>query len=94
MEGPEETAHFWCKPSERKGPCVVLNFQSEVKITNPESCVNLQQSTAQVRNRAPSVSLGIPALFGLAGKGKGCAGYDLMSLRKRRANKETAEASS
>lgn len=57
--------------------------------------VNLQQSlAAQVRNRAPSVSLGIPALFGLAGKGKGCAGYDLMSLRKRRVDREAAEASS
>lgn len=56
---------------------------------------NLQQSlAARVRNRAPSVSLSIPALFGLAGKGKGCAGYDLMSLRKRRADKEAAEASS
>lgn len=40
------------------------------------------------------LSLGIPALFGLAGKGKGCAGYDLMSLRKRRADREAAEASS
>lgn len=41
-----------------------------------------------------SLSLGIPALFGLAWKGKGRTGYDLMSLRKRQADREAAEASS
>lgn len=41
-----------------------------------------------------SLSLGISALFGLAWRGRGCAGYDLMSLRKRQADREAAEVSS
>jgi len=56
-----------------------------------------KQLRKQPRNRAPLVSLfsiSIPAMFGLARRGKGCAGYDIMSLRKRRADREAAEASS
>lgn len=58
--------------------------RSELETERPRSCASHPLS---------SRSLGIPDLFGLAGRGKGRAGYDLMSLRKRRADGEAAEAS-